>query len=206
MSPKPLPPKSLPARIPLDRLAFDIDGVVADIMTTFLALARERYNQGHHLRYEHITTFFLEDCLDLPPAIIEALIRELIDRPHELPVAPFPHAVPVLTRLAEETPLLFVTARTGGGPSNAGCTTTWPRCRLPPSGSWPRATPTLRSIISRTTASSSSWKTAWKPACNWPATASPPSSSPNPGTASRTRLSRLPAGRSWRGSFLRSEQ
>ena len=53
---------------PQDRLAFDIDGVVADIMTTFLALARERYNQGHHLRYEHITTFYLEDCLDLPPA------------------------------------------------------------------------------------------------------------------------------------------
>jgi uncharacterized protein len=97
--------------IPKDRLAFDIDGVVADIMTTFLALARERYDQGHHLRYEHITTFGLAECLDLPVAIIDELIRELIDRPHELPVAPFPHAVPVLTRLAEDTPLLFVTAR-----------------------------------------------------------------------------------------------
>ncbi len=97
--------------IPVNRLAFDIDGVVADIMTTFLALARERYNQGHHLRYEHITTFMLSECLDLPPAIIAELIRELIDRPHELPVEPFPQAVPVLTRLAQETPLLFVTAR-----------------------------------------------------------------------------------------------
>ena len=96
--------------IPLDRLAFDIDGVVADIMTTFLELARERYGLGH-LRYEHITTFFLEECLDLEPWIIEALIRELIDRPHELAVEPFPHAVPVLTRLAGETPLLFITAR-----------------------------------------------------------------------------------------------
>ena len=53
----------------------------------------------------------LEDCLDLPAWIIDELIRELIDRPHELPVEPFPHAVPVLTRLARETPLLFVTAR-----------------------------------------------------------------------------------------------
>jgi hypothetical protein len=111
MSPKLSAPKTLPTQIPRNRLAFDIDGVVADIMTTFLALARERYNQGHHLRYEHITTFYLEDCLDLPAWIIDALIRELIDRPHELPVAPFPHAVPVLTRLAQETPLLFVTAR-----------------------------------------------------------------------------------------------
>ncbi|MBI4794811.1 MAG: hypothetical protein HY790_03060 [Deltaproteobacteria bacterium] len=81
-------------QIPLNRLAFDIDGVVADIMTTFLDQARERYGRGH-LRYEHITTFFLEDCLDLEPWIIDALIRELIDRPHELPVEPFPHAVPV---------------------------------------------------------------------------------------------------------------
>ena len=84
--------------LPKDPLAFDIDGVVADIMTTFLDLAREGCNQGHHLRYEHITTFYLEDCLDLPSWIIDELLRELIDRPHELPVEPFPHAVPVLTR------------------------------------------------------------------------------------------------------------
>jgi hypothetical protein len=102
--------------IPLDALAFDIDGVVADIMTTFLDLARERYNCGHHLRYEHITTFHLEECLDLAPDIIQTLIRELIDRPHELTVAPLPQAVPVLTRLARETPLVFVTARDRAAP------------------------------------------------------------------------------------------
>ena len=96
--------------IPKDGIAFDIDGVVADIMTTFLDLARERYGR-EDLRYEHITTFFLEECLDLEPWIIRTLIRELIDRPHELPVEPFPYAVPVLTRLARETALLFVTAR-----------------------------------------------------------------------------------------------
>jgi uncharacterized HAD superfamily protein len=106
-----LPSNPLPTLIPRDQLAFDIDGVVADIMTTFLTLARERYNQGHHLRYEHITTFALSECLDLPSWIIEEIIRELIDWPHELAVSPFPQAVPVLTRLAQETPLLFVTAR-----------------------------------------------------------------------------------------------
>jgi uncharacterized HAD superfamily protein len=105
--------------IPLDRLAFDIDGVVADIMTTFLDLAKERYGR-FHLRYEQITTFFLEDCLDLEPWIIETLIRELIDRPHELAVEPFPHAAPVLTRLARETPLIFITARDRAAPI-----TTW---------------------------------------------------------------------------------
>jgi hypothetical protein len=100
----------LPPSIPWNRLGFDIDGVVADIMRTFLDLARERYGRGH-LRYEHITTFYLEDCLDLEPWIIRTLIRELIDRPHELPIEPLPQAVPVLSRLAEEHPLVFVTAR-----------------------------------------------------------------------------------------------
>jgi uncharacterized HAD superfamily protein len=118
MTPKRYPVSPAPPGppIPKDRLAFDIDGVVADIMTPFLDLARERFDLGHHLRYEDITTFILEECLDLPPRVIQELIRELIDRPHELPVEPFPHAVPVLTRLAGETPLLFVTARDRAGP------------------------------------------------------------------------------------------
>jgi uncharacterized protein len=111
-----MPKKYHPAPIPLDSLAFDIDGVVADIMTTFLDLARERYNCGHHLRYEDLTAFRLEDCLDLSPEIIASLIRELIDRPHELAVEPLPQAVPVLTRLAREIPLLFVTARDRAAP------------------------------------------------------------------------------------------
>jgi uncharacterized HAD superfamily protein len=99
-----------PGAIPLDRLAFDIDGVVADIMTTFLDLARERHGP-HPFCYEHITTFRLKECLDLPAWLIDLLIRELIERPHELPIKPFPEAVPILTRLAEESPLVFVTAR-----------------------------------------------------------------------------------------------
>jgi uncharacterized HAD superfamily protein len=106
-----LPPVSAAdGPLPLDRLAFDIDGVVADIMTPFLEMARERHGP-HPFSYEDITTFHLEECLDLPRELISELIRELIDRPHELPVVPFPQAVPVLSRLAEEAPLLFVTAR-----------------------------------------------------------------------------------------------
>jgi uncharacterized protein len=103
-------PRLEPGAIPLERLGFDIDGVVADIMTTFLDLARERYGP-HPFSYDDITTFYLEDCLGFDPQMVAALIRELIDRPHELPVSPFPQAVPVLSRLAEEAPLVFVTAR-----------------------------------------------------------------------------------------------
>jgi len=111
--PAPRFPASLgikPGGIPLNRLAFDIDGVVADIMTTFLDMAQERFGP-HPFCYDDITTFRLEECLDFDPEIIAVLIREIIDRPHELTVAPFPQAVPVLSRLAEEDPLVFVTAR-----------------------------------------------------------------------------------------------
>lgn len=96
--------------IPTDRLGFDIDGVVADIMTTFLDMAQERYGP-HPFTYEDINAFSLEECLGFDRRIVAELIRELIDRPHELPVEPFPQAVEVLSRLAEEVPLVFVTAR-----------------------------------------------------------------------------------------------
>jgi uncharacterized HAD superfamily protein len=107
---RPKAAQQAPNRIPLDRLGFDIDGVVADIMTTFLDMAQERYGP-HSFSYDDITTFYLEDCLGFDPEMVAVLIRELIDRPHELKVSPFPQAVPVLSRLAEEAPLVFVTAR-----------------------------------------------------------------------------------------------
>ncbi len=125
-------------RIPTDSLAFDIDGVVADIMTTFLTMARERFDVGHHLRYEHITTFQLDECLDLAPEVIQDLIRELIDRPHELPVAPLPEAVPVLTRLAREAPLIFVTARDRAAPIQTWLTQTL--AQVSPEAIWVVAT------------------------------------------------------------------
>ncbi|MFP3868575.1 MAG: 5' nucleotidase, NT5C type [Desulfobacteraceae bacterium] len=93
-----------------DKVAFDIDGVVADIMTTFINLGRERYGLDH-LRYEDITDFYLHRCLKMDQAIIMEILEMLIDRPHELEIEPLPHAVPVLTKLAQEAPLLFITAR-----------------------------------------------------------------------------------------------
>jgi uncharacterized HAD superfamily protein len=108
-------PRLAPGSIPLDRLGFDIDGVVADIMTTFLDMAQERFGP-HPFSVDDITTFYLEDCLGFDPGMVSALIRELIDRPHELPVEPFPQAVPTLSRLSEEVPLVFVTARDRPGP------------------------------------------------------------------------------------------
>uniref|UniRef100_UPI004049A1C9 5' nucleotidase, NT5C type n=1 Tax=Desulfobacca sp. TaxID=2067990 RepID=UPI004049A1C9 len=92
------------------RLAFDIDGVVADIMSTFMQLAKERYGL-HHLRYEDIVDFDLARCLQIDETIIEEILALLLYQPQTLEIAPLPEAVPTLTRLAQEQPLLFVTAR-----------------------------------------------------------------------------------------------
>ncbi len=91
-------------------LAFDIDGVVADIMSTFLHLARDRYGV-HHLTYEDIVDFDLASCLKLDQWIIWEILDLLLNYPDQLEIAPLPEAVPTLTRLAQEQPVLFVTAR-----------------------------------------------------------------------------------------------
>jgi hypothetical protein len=38
----------------------------------------------HPFRYEDIITFSLEECLGFDPRIVAELIREFIDRPHEM--------------------------------------------------------------------------------------------------------------------------
>jgi len=97
-------------RIDPRRLAFDIDGVVADIMTTFIQLAKERYGL-HHLDYNDIVDFDLARCLKMDEAIIGEILELLLYQPETLAIAPLPEALPTLTRLAQEQPLLFVTAR-----------------------------------------------------------------------------------------------
>jgi uncharacterized protein len=92
------------------QLAFDIDGVVADIMSTFIAVAKERYNI-HHIRYDDIVEFDLVRCLSMDEAVVWEIIDLLLNRPDDLAIDPFPGAVPVLTELSRNQPLLFVTAR-----------------------------------------------------------------------------------------------
>ena len=51
-------------RINPGEIAFDIDGVVADTMEVFIALAHERYSLMH-LRKEDISCYNLYTCLGL---------------------------------------------------------------------------------------------------------------------------------------------
>jgi hypothetical protein len=97
------------------RIAFDIDGVFGNVMALFIRLAREYY-RIESLRYEDITRYYLYDCLDLAPEIIDELIEKILDYPHALEMVPFDEAVPVLRRYSRIQPLTFVTARTKAEP------------------------------------------------------------------------------------------
>ena len=108
---KGLPPPSAVS----GRIAFDIDGVFGNVMALFIRLAREYYRIDS-LRYEDITRYYLYDCLDLAPEIIDALIEKILDYPHALEMVPFDQAVPVLRRYGRIQPLTFITARTKAEP------------------------------------------------------------------------------------------
>ena len=99
-------------------VAFDIDGVFADTMTLFIDIARDEHDIGE-IKYEDITCYQLEDCLDIDTAIIRDIITKLLDGTYAAPLNAIEGASEVLTRLGGEyRPLLFVTARPYPGPIN----------------------------------------------------------------------------------------
>lgn len=92
-------------------VAFDIDGVFADTMTLFVDIVHREYRQVH-LRYEDITSYMLDECLDIPPEAIEGAIRQILDGTHHAPLRPMAGAPDVVARLGRaHGPVLFVTAR-----------------------------------------------------------------------------------------------
>jgi uncharacterized HAD superfamily protein len=91
-------------------LAFDIDGVVADTMAVFVALAHERYGFTW-LTKEDLRRYDLRACLNVAPEILNDLICITLDDEHTLQIPPMHGAKEVLTDLARSAPLRFVTAR-----------------------------------------------------------------------------------------------
>lgn len=91
-------------------IAFDVDGVFANTMGLFLEIARKDYGINH-IRYEDITEYFLEDCLDIDPEIIRVIINRILEGEFEPELKPIDGAVEVLSGIGEAHPLLFVTAR-----------------------------------------------------------------------------------------------
>jgi 5'(3')-deoxyribonucleotidase len=93
-------------------VAFDVDGVIADTMSLFLEIAREEY-QIEGLRAEDMTCYSLEECLDIDPEIIYAILDRILNGNYSGTLKPIDGSPAVLKRIVRyRNPLLFVTART----------------------------------------------------------------------------------------------
>ena len=115
-SPLPKANPAPPAGVAPHSIAFDVDGVIADTMRLFLDIAADEFGVSG-IRYEDITCYHLEDCIDMEPEVIDAVIRRLLDGGYRSRLNPVPGAPPVLQRLARRCGrLLFVTARPHVGP------------------------------------------------------------------------------------------
>jgi hypothetical protein len=93
-----------------ENIAFDIDGVFANTMGLFLEIAHQDFGINNY-RYDDITTYFLEDCLDIDPEIIRIIINRILEGDFALELQPIEGAVEVLSEIGRAHPLLFVTAR-----------------------------------------------------------------------------------------------
>lgn len=92
-------------------MAFDIDDVVADTMSLFLEIARHEYRLDN-FRHADITSYMVEDCIDIDKGILETIFSRIIDGNFSIPLLPLAGAPEVLSRLSRyHRPLLFVTAR-----------------------------------------------------------------------------------------------
>ncbi len=96
-------------------IAFDIDGVIANTMELFIDIARMEHDVDW-VRYEDITSYSLDDCLNLNPDIIRDVVGKLLDGSYSAPLNPIPGAADALGRLGNQHPLLMVTARPCIGP------------------------------------------------------------------------------------------
>ncbi|MDH3393835.1 MAG: hypothetical protein OEL66_07485, partial [Desulfobulbaceae bacterium] len=71
---------------------------------------RDQYGLGE-IRPEEITTFQVEDCLDIDPNKVEQIFGHLLTDPLDHGLEPMPDAIEVLNELATTAPLTFITAR-----------------------------------------------------------------------------------------------
>jgi hypothetical protein len=100
------------------KVAFDIDGVIANTMQLFIDIAKDVYGINT-VRYESITCYDLNTCLDIGLDTISDIVQRITDGNYPCHLEPFPGAKRVLNRLRMFGPILLVTARPKPGPITA---------------------------------------------------------------------------------------
>jgi uncharacterized HAD superfamily protein len=96
--------------IPIDEIGFDFDGVIADTAEAFIRLACNEY-QYCSFSQEDITNFELENCLDIPPKLVEKIFTDILHDSIGTGVQPMVGAVESLERFASLSTVTIITAR-----------------------------------------------------------------------------------------------
>jgi 5'(3')-deoxyribonucleotidase len=112
------------------RLGFDFDGVIADTAETFIRLACEEYGLCG-IRKEDITSFEVEQCLDVDPEIVHAIFTKILVDSVGTGLRPMAGAVEVLGELTEHATVTVVTARLYARPVHEWLQNMFPKSTLP---------------------------------------------------------------------------
>jgi hypothetical protein len=85
-------------------------------MTLFLDIARQEYNLNS-IRYCDITSYRLEDCLDIDPKVIGDIVLRILDGNYSATLHPIAGAAEGLAKIQQHySPVIFITARPYPGP------------------------------------------------------------------------------------------
>ena len=93
---------------------FDIDSVVGDLTTVMERVALEEF--GEKITRDMFTDFDLISCLPYEEDFIIKWVMRALDPHWTAKMKPYAGAVDVLTKVSENQPLYFVTARTDEAP------------------------------------------------------------------------------------------
>ncbi len=100
--------RPIPAIAPA-HIGFDFDGVIADIGEAFVRLACTRY--GCDLKLDNISSFQVDECIDLPRAAIEQIFADILQDSIGTGLRPIDGAIEALKRLGGHGPVTIITAR-----------------------------------------------------------------------------------------------
>lgn len=93
------------------KLAFDIDGVIADTISLFIDIAREEYAIDT-VRYEDISSYAVDSLDGIDPDTVLEIFTRIVEGDFSHTLRPFPGAAQSLAKLHRQTgALLLVTAR-----------------------------------------------------------------------------------------------
>lgn len=105
-------------RIPVDKIGFDFDGVIADTGENFIRMACEEYEYCS-FQLEDITSFDVEGSIEMPLSIIQKIFNDILHDSLATGLMPLPGAKATIEEMASAGKVNVITARPLLGPMQA---------------------------------------------------------------------------------------